>query len=280
MEGQGMRGEWDSPRGLLRWPQMQGEMRNLGLREGKLVTQDHTTDCARTASSGPWTSSLVSLCLLPQAWGSVLAQCGGRGRGGGVSRLSGRGVEWALDGESRDVSFTLSSWDVESERRSISAAGIDRRTQLSYLQNGNKKLGDTCLQRPNVGLSLGWDLYSELSMPMVGELLQWLQLWGIRYTWFQSPSGRCTALTSLSLSSLLCKMDLIISWIKWDNPGKEPSPAFDINVHSVLILGLAGEGRATMSRMEVKTLRNIVRIKAWVTWSFCWVARGSWESRF
>ena len=53
------------------------------------------------------------------------------------------------------MSFTLSSWDVESERRSISAAGIDRRTQLSYLQNGNKKLGDTCVQRPNVGLSLG-----------------------------------------------------------------------------------------------------------------------------
>lgn len=62
---------------------MQGEMRNLGLREGKLVTQDHTADCARTASSGPRTSSPVSLRLLPQAWGSVLAQCGGE-RGWGV----------------------------------------------------------------------------------------------------------------------------------------------------------------------------------------------------
>ena len=72
---------------------MQGEMRNLGLREGKLVTQDHTTDCARTASSGPWTSSPVSLCLLPQAWGSVLAQCGGRGRGGGGFKAE-RGEEW------------------------------------------------------------------------------------------------------------------------------------------------------------------------------------------
>ena len=36
----------------------------------------------------------------------------------------------------------------------ISAAGIDRRAQLSYLQNGNKKLGHTCVQRPKVGQSL------------------------------------------------------------------------------------------------------------------------------
>ena len=234
-------------------------MRNLGLREGKLVTQDHKLIGARTASSDPWTSSPVhhSACFPrpgAQDWLSA----------GWFSDWVGRGVEWELDGESRDVSFTLSSWDVSSERRSLSAAGIDHRAQLSYFQNGNKKLGHTCVQRPKVGQSLGWDLYSELSIPMVGRLLKCLQLWRIRFTWFLSPSGRCTTLTSLSLSSLLCKMDLIVSWIKWDNPDKEPSLVFDIiNVHSVLILGSAGEGRAAESRMEVRLLRNVVRIKAW-----------------
>lgn len=129
---------------------MQGEMRNLGLREGKLVTQDHAADwCRRSCvfcSLDQFSS--VSLRLLPQAWGSVLAQCWG------VSRLSGErsGMSTGWRVQRCELHTQLMGCGI---RKEIHLCCWDRPEDSAFLfAEWNKKLGDICVQRPNVVQSL------------------------------------------------------------------------------------------------------------------------------
>lgn len=124
-------------------------MRNLGLREGKLVTQDHTADwCRNCAFRSLDQFSSASLRLLPQAWGSVLAQCWG------ISRLSGErsgmGTRWRV--QRRELHTQLMGCGTRKETH---LCCWDRPEDSAFLfAEWNKKLGDTCVQRPNVVQSL------------------------------------------------------------------------------------------------------------------------------